>query len=188
MPAMAIQNNAPFQCRCTKGAKRGRNLMPGAFVSVSLGLTFCGTTSLPFKSALLAIAFCRGKVCRFSLPDPIVLFFTNEVAVPFFKLCTVPFFTNVDRVVLLMVDLCMRGRTAREGDLLATNRVLLAAAAGAASKSVRPTTTATAADTTIDVLISAAPSVRLLLFSARKRGACPPLTHPPARPVGCTRQ
>src|SRR5215467_4865703 len=167
MPATAIQKNAPFQCRCTNGANRGRNLMLGPFVSVSLGFTFCGTANLPFKSALLATALCRGKLRRFSLPDPIVVFFTYEVEVPFLKLWTVPFFTNVDRVVLLLMGLCMRGCIEREGTLLATNRPPLAAAAGAASKSVRPTTAATATDTTIVVLISAAPSLRLLLSFAR---------------------
>src|SRR5215470_15300323 len=183
MPATAIQKNAPFQCRCTNGANRGRNLMLGPFVSVSLGFTFCGTANLPFKSALLAAALCRGKLRRFSLPDPIVVFFTYEVALPFLKLWTVPFFTNLDREVLLIMGLCMCGCTEREGTLLATNRPPLAAA-GAASKSVRPTTAATA----IVVLISAAPSLRLLLSSARNRGARPPLTHPPARPVGGIRQ
>src|SRR5215831_19771292 len=184
MPAMAIQKNAPFQCRCTNGANRERNLMPGAFVSVSLGFTFCGTTSLPFMSALLATAFCRGKLRRFSLPDPIVLFFTNEVVVLFLKLRAVPFFTYVDRVVLLNVGLCMRGCTVREGTLLATNRPPLASA-GAASKSMRPTTAATAADTTIVVLILAAPSLRLLRLFRPASGRA---THAPARPVGCTRQ
>src|SRR5215470_6035890 len=168
MPATAIQKNAPFQCRCTNGANRGRNLMLGPFVSVSLGFTFCGTANLPFKSALLAAALCRGKLRRFSLPDPIVVFFTYEVALPFLKLWTVPFFTNLDREVLLIMGLCMCGCTEREGTLLATNRPPLAAA-GAASKSVRPTTAATATDTTIVVLISAAPSLRLLLSSARNR-------------------
>src|SRR5262245_21705818 len=121
MPATAIQKNAPFQWRCTNGTNRGRNLRLGDFVSVSLGLMFCGTPSLPFNSALLATAFCRGKLRRLSLPDPIVVFFTNEVWVPFLKLWVVCFFTNVDRVVLRMVGLCMRGCTARDGTLLATN-------------------------------------------------------------------
>src|SRR5262245_34024808 len=139
MPATAIQKNAPFQWRCTNGANRGRNLMLGDFVSVSLGFTFCGTASLPFNSALLATAFCRGKLRRLSLPEPIVVFFTNEVLAPFltnevlapfFKFWVVYFFTDVDRVVLRMMGLCMRGCTAREGTLLATNRPALAAAAG----------------------------------------------------------
>src|SRR5262245_50274817 len=116
MPATAIQKNAFFQCRCTNGTNRGRNLMLGAFVSVSLGFTFCGTASLPFKSALPATALCRGRLRRFSVPGPIVLFFTNVVAVPFLMLRAVPFLTYVDLVVLLMVGLCnTRGCTVREG-------------------------------------------------------------------------
>src|SRR5262252_6072561 len=120
MPAMAIQKNAFLQWRCTNGASWGRNLRPGAFVSVSLGLRFCGTASLPCKSALPATAFCRGRLRRFSVPEPIVLFFTNVVAVPFLKLFAVPFFTKVARLVLLMVGLCMRGCTLREGTLRTT--------------------------------------------------------------------
>jgi hypothetical protein len=155
-------------------------------VSVSLGFTFCGTPSLPFKSALLATALCRGKLRKFNLPEPIVFFFTNVVAVPF-----LPFFTNVDLVELLMVGLCVtRGWTVREGTLrTATARPPLAAAsAGAASKSVRPTTAAATADTTIVVLISAAPCFSAASRFRPQEGACLPLTHPPARPVGCTRQ
>src|SRR5262249_20879339 len=114
MPAIAIQKNALLQCRCTNGANRGRNLRLGAFVSVSLGLMFWGTASLPFKRALPTTAFCRGKLRRLSVPGPIVFFLTNLVAVPCLKLRAVPFFTKVD--LLLMLGLCSaRGCTEREG-------------------------------------------------------------------------
>src|SRR5262245_61438658 len=176
MPATAIQKNAPFQCRCTNGANRGRNLRPGAFVSVSLGFKFCGTTSLPFKSALPATALCRGKLRRFRLPAPIVVFF-NLVVVFFLKLCAVPFCTNRDFGVLRMVGLC--DCTVRER---ATNRAPLeAASTGAASKSVKPTTAAATAATTIVVLISAAPCF-FGCFPYLPTGGCLPAAHAPASP------
>src|SRR5262245_17525684 len=177
MPATAIQKNAPFQCRCTNGANRGRSLSPGALVSVSLGFTFCGTTSLPFKRALPVTALCRGKLRRFNLPEPIVVFFTNLVVVLFLMVCPVPFCTNLDLVALRMVGLC--DCTVREG---ATNRAPLeAASAGAASKSVKPTTAAATAATTIVVLISAAPCF-CGCFLDLPAGSCPPLTAPARSP------
>jgi hypothetical protein len=114
------------------------------------------------------------------VPEPIVLFFTNVVAVPFLKLFAEPFFTKVDRLVLLMVGLCMRGCTLREGTLRTTaaRPPLAAAAAGNASKNVRATTAAATVDTTLVVLILAAPC-----FSAPEVLA---VAHPPAQPVGAT--
>src|SRR5262249_7112766 len=120
MPAMAIQTNAFVQWRCTKGANRGRNLRLGAFVSVSLGFKFGGTTSLPFKSALPATALCRGRLRRFSVPEPIVLFFTNVVAVALFKLFPVAVFTNEAPWVALLVGLRLRGCTLTGGALATT--------------------------------------------------------------------
>src|SRR5437762_14161523 len=96
MPATATQKNAFFQCRCRKGAKRGRNFRAGALVSVSLGLKFWGTANLPLTKLLPAAALCRGRLRRFNLPVPMVVFFTNDVDVPFLtKADDVPFLTKV---------------------------------------------------------------------------------------------
>src|SRR5262249_14922417 len=153
MPATAIQKKAFFQCRCTNGAKRGRNLMRGAFVSVSLGFKFCGTASLPCNTAVLATAFCRGRLPRVSVPGPIVLFFRDLVAVPCVKVRPVLFFTWVDLVVLRVLGLCTTcGCRVREGTLRTlVARPLDAASVGVASKNVRATTAAATADTTIVV-------------------------------------
>src|SRR5262249_62181541 len=106
MPATAIQKKAFFQCRCTNGAKRGRNLIRGAFVSVSLGFKFCGTASLPCNTAVLATAFCRGRLPRFSVPGPIVLFFRYLVEVPCVQVRPGPFFAWARLGVLRVAGVC----------------------------------------------------------------------------------
>src|ERR1700674_3805852 len=117
MPATAIQKNAFFQCRCTNGAKRGRNFKAGDFVSVSFGRRFCGRASLPLRKALPTAALCKGRLRRFSVPVPIVVFFTNAD--------DVPFLTKVDDVPLVILPTCLlkvrgctlrtRGGTLRDG-------------------------------------------------------------------------
>src|SRR5258707_14431558 len=113
MPATATQKNAFFQCRCTNGEKLCWNFLPGACVSVSLGFMFCGTPTRPLRSALPAAALCSGSRRRFSVPVPMVLFFTNAEEVPFLtKVVDVPFFTNL---LALPAGLTTRGCTVREG-------------------------------------------------------------------------
>src|SRR6476646_9669057 len=110
MPATATQKNAFFQCRWTNGAKRGWNFRAGALVTVSLGLMFCGRASLPLRNALPGAALCKGRLRRFSVPVPMVVFLT--------KVDDVPFLTKVDEVPLVILPVCLcctRGCTLREG-------------------------------------------------------------------------
>src|SRR5438067_3615640 len=106
MPATAIQKNALFQCRCTNGENLYWNFLPGACVSVSLGLIFCGTPSLPLRSVLPAAALCRGRRLRFSVPVPILPFFTKADEVLFLtKVDDVPFLTKVDVPLVTLLAL-----------------------------------------------------------------------------------
>ena len=119
MPATATQKNAFFQCRWTNGAKRGWNFKAGALVTVSLGLMFCGRASLPLRNALPGAALCKGRLRRFSVPVPMVVFLTKVDDVPFLmKVDEVPFLTKVDEVPLVILPVCLcwtRGCTLREG-------------------------------------------------------------------------
>src|SRR6266496_700867 len=126
MPATAIQKNAFFQCRCTNGENLCWNFLPGACVSVSLGLMLCGTPSLPLRSALPVAALWRGRRFRFSVPVPILVFFTKVDEVPFLtKVDDVLFLTKVDDVPLvtflaLPIGLWMRGCVLRTDGALRT--------------------------------------------------------------------
>src|SRR3954453_24064108 len=128
---------------------------------------FFGTTILPLRKALPTAAFCTGSLRRFSVPVPMVLFLTKLGEVPFFtKVVDAPFLTSgVDgpfftNLLALPAGLWTRGCAARDGarcTLRDTDRPLTAASLGVASNSVRATTAATTADTTMVVLISVAP-------------------------------
>ncbi len=109
-----------------------------------------------------AAALCSGRLRRFSAPVPILLLPTKLDVVPFFtKLVDVFFLTKLEVPLLTLLalptDLWVRVCTLREGARctlrVVTLRPLVAASAGVASNSVRATTAAAAADTSIVVLM-----------------------------------